>query len=421
MPTLQSITDEILIAAVNSAQERVVFIAPAVWPPLARAVSDAWRRLGAGGVTAILDVNAEVCRFGFGSMKGLEILQKAATSAGETLGNEPGVRICVLIADQQTFVFSPTPRLLEPSPGEHTDAATTVPKTNGIVLTSPIPNLEAEVGVGAGAEKELTRTIGLDPVKPKDVAAVEQELKENPPKPVDLARAVNVYNARIQFVELTVAGCKLSQHTAKLPKHLVHILKENKELEKKINNSIRLLDEDDKLITDSELSEATIMAERDQIEQEFLIHVPGGTIFERARRIELEEAVTKLNVTIADFSKKVEKVLAERFATTATALSHELLPEVMNDIPPSWERFVGKNPAPEKVRYRIEDVLLMAFGDPKTKVSRMKASMVFKDVTFEMLQNQEFRAIVAENFDGLPTMKQYNAVPEREDFNLSNE
>jgi len=205
MPTLQSITDEILIAAVNSARERVVFIAPAVWPPLARAVSDAWRRLGAGGVTAILDVNAEVCRFGFGSMKGLEILQKAATSAGETLGNEPGVRICVLIADQQTFVFSPTPRLLEPSPGEPTDAATTVPKTNGIVLTSPIPNLEAEVGVGAGSEKELTRTIGLDPVKPTDVAAVDKELKENPPKPVDLARAVNVYNARIQFVELTVA------------------------------------------------------------------------------------------------------------------------------------------------------------------------------------------------------------------------
>jgi len=93
----------------------------------------------------------------------------------------------------------------------------------------------------------------------------------------------------------------------------------------------------------------------------------------------------------------------------------------MNDIPPSWDRFVGKNPVPEKVRFRIEDVLLMAFGDPKTKVSRMKASMVFKDVTFEMLQNQEFRSIVAENFDGLPTMKQYNAVPEREDFNLSNE
>jgi hypothetical protein len=90
----------------------------------------------------------------------------------------------------------------------------------------------------------------------------------------------------------------------------------------------------------------------------------------------------------------------------------------MNDIPPSWERFVGKNPVPEKVRYRIEDVLLMAFGDPKTKVSRMKASMVFKDVTFEMLQNQDFRTIVAENFDGLPTMKQYNAAPERDEPNL---
>jgi hypothetical protein len=416
MSTLQAITDELLMSAISSARERAVFIAPGVWPDLAQAIADAWHRLGAGKVTVILDVNAEACRFGYGSLEGLEILQKAASSLGETVANEPGIRICVVIADDQTFVFSPTPRLLEPSPGEETNAATSVPKTNGIVMGTPPPGLELEIG--AGPEKELTRTIGLDAVKPNDVAAVEQDLKQNPAKPFDLARAVNVYNARIQFVDLTVAGCKLSQHTAKLPKHLVHIIKGNKELEKKINNSIRLLDENDKLITDSELSEVTIMAERDQIEEEFLIHVPGGTIFERARRLELEAAVTKLNTTITEFSKKVEKVLAARFAATATALSCELLPEVMNDIPPSWERFVGKNPVPEKVRYRIEDVLLMAFGDPNTKISRMKASMVFKDVTFEMLQNQDFRTIVAENFDGLPTMKQYNAAPERHEPNL---
>ncbi|MCB1212436.1 MAG: hypothetical protein KDK97_24140, partial [Verrucomicrobiales bacterium] len=137
MPTLQAITDELLMSAIGPARERVVFIAPGIWPELARALAAAWQRLGVGQVTVILDVNAEACRFGYGSLEGLEILQKAASSLGESVANEPGVRICVVIADDQTFVFSPTPRLLEPSPGEETNAATSAPKTNGIVMGTP--------------------------------------------------------------------------------------------------------------------------------------------------------------------------------------------------------------------------------------------------------------------------------------------
>ena len=64
MATLQSITDELLISAIEHAAQRVVLVSPAVWPPLAKCVADAWRQLGPEKVIVILDVDSEVCRFG---------------------------------------------------------------------------------------------------------------------------------------------------------------------------------------------------------------------------------------------------------------------------------------------------------------------------------------------------------------------
>ncbi len=276
MPTLQSITDDLIIKTIDSAKERLVFIAPAVWPSLAESVAQAWNRLGADRVTAILDVDPEVCRFGFGSLDGFQILQTAATLHGQTLGNEPGIRICVVIADDRTLIFSPTPKLIEAPPGENTEVTTTRPKTNGIVLDKPPATLSDEVG--AGSEKDARRTVGIDPVQPKKLESVAQDLEVNPPKPFDLTQAVQVYNGLIQFVELRVVGCRLSEHRAKLPKDLIHIVKQNKELARKITNSIKLLDGEDELVTDEELSETTIGAVRTKIEEDLLTHVPGGTV-----------------------------------------------------------------------------------------------------------------------------------------------
>src|SRR4051812_17995304 len=107
MPAIQAITDELIIEAISGANTRVVLIAPGVWPSVANAITNAWQRLGPGRVTVILDFAPELCRLGYGSLEGLQILQKAATAVGETLSEEPGIRICVMIVDEQTFVFSP--------------------------------------------------------------------------------------------------------------------------------------------------------------------------------------------------------------------------------------------------------------------------------------------------------------------------
>lgn len=106
-----------LVASIQEAHRRVFIIAPGVWPPVAKAIAEAWSRLGPERVGVILDVDPEVCRIGYGSLEGIEILQTAAMAANQPIAQEPGIRICIFIIDEQTIVFSPSPRLIETPPG----------------------------------------------------------------------------------------------------------------------------------------------------------------------------------------------------------------------------------------------------------------------------------------------------------------
>lgn len=413
MSTLQSITDELLIASIDRAVHRVVLVAPAVWPPLAGSVADAWRRLGPDKVVVILDVDPEVCRFGYGSLEGMELLQKAATDLGETLGHEKGVRIAVVIADDQTFVFAPTPRQLEAPPDDATTPSTSRPRANGIVLSKPPETLKDELGLGL--EKDAQRIFGLEAVKREKVEEVARDLKQNPPKPFDLARAVNVYNSHIQFVEFKVGGCKLSSHKARLPKDLLHVVRKNEALARKIENSIQLLDSDDALITDPELSEESIFKSRTAIEDRFLLQIPNvGTVILRADKEKFSVEVERLKQQIKRFAERALGKLVDHFVKTAKELAAELLDDVFTDIPTQWRKKLGSRPDREQVRWFITEALHRAFGDPDGRIGKMDVKVVFKDVTYEMLKEPGFISLVSERFPDLKHIEEYTAAKERQ-------
>ena len=439
MPAIQEITDVLLIEAINSAKQRVVMIAPGVWPPLANAIAEAWERLDRDRVTVILDVDPEICRIGYGSLEGLKILQAAATAHGEALAEEPGIRICVVIIDQQTFVFSPTPRQLEAPPGDSPSEGTPLPpavspsqlplelppphlpqkspsppKANGIVFEQPPPKLESDLG--AGPDGDSGRTLGMETLNDEKLEKVTKDLEKNPTKNFDLSRAVNVYNAKLQFVELKVAGCKLSQHKARLPKALIHVLKKNPQLEEKIENSIKLLDSSDDLISGPGLSQESIFAERDRVQEKYLRSVDGvGTVIERARKTEFADDLKPLKKLVVDFARGIEAKLAERFEHTARQIAEELLEEVLANPPDKWRPKLGPHPNRERVLSFIVEELLRAFGTPAGKVGKMKVGVVFKDVTYDMLKDPDFQQQMEKYFPDLPPMDEYRAAREREE------
>ncbi len=422
MSALQTITDALLIESIDRASQRVVMIAPGVWPPLAKSIAAAWQRLGSEQVTVILDVDPEICRIGYGSLEGLRILQAAAKLAGEALGEEPGVRICVVIVDEQTFVFSPTPRQLEAPPGASPIAGSPQPKANGIVLSKPPAALEIELG--GGPEGIIGRTLGIGALDEKKLEEVAKDLEVNPPKAFDLARAVNVYNAKIRFVELKVGGYRVSQHTVTLPKHLVNVAKKNKDLARKIDSAVKLLDSNDALVGGDELfledfgpknvSQTIVEGMRNAIEETYLRPIKGvGKIIKRAQISEFEAAVADLQITLSAFSKLLMAGLAEQYRKTADDIATAILPDVLNQLPEKWLKQLGNSPSEEHVRFRIIDDLIQSFGEPDKKCDSMKASFLYKDVTYDMLKDPNFSAEVAEHFPDLHLVEEFNAVKER--------
>jgi hypothetical protein len=78
---------------------------------------------------------------GYGTLEGLKTLRNAAHQLGTVVCHQPGVRIGLLIVDEITLVYSPTPLLLE--------SGTTRPdRPNAIQLGQPPENVIRDVGLG---------------------------------------------------------------------------------------------------------------------------------------------------------------------------------------------------------------------------------------------------------------------------------
>jgi hypothetical protein len=196
--TFTTATDDSLIALIKGARNRLALIAPAMTTPVAKALAARMPDLPALYLTVILDADAEVYRMGYGDPEALEIIRKASNEAMFDLREQPGVRIGVLISDDQTMVYAPVSRNVEAG-------STTEEKPNAIMLEGASTDRLAEAAGAAEGETE----VGVMGMEPKRVAQMEADLKTNPPGPFDLTRKLRVFVTEVQFIELRVPNAYL--------------------------------------------------------------------------------------------------------------------------------------------------------------------------------------------------------------------
>jgi hypothetical protein len=214
-------------------------------------------------------------------------------------------------------------------------------------------------------------------------------------------------------VELRLGGCKLSEHKAQLPDHLIQVLKKNPALSKKIGKNIKLIDEEDGLVTDPKLSQETLFKHRETIQNQYLRPVKGvGTVIERSKKADFSKDVDLLKAEVEKFAAGIETKLAERFQATAEQLADEILEDVLTDLPQQWRKKLGPKPDSKRVRWFVLEDLFKAFGTPAGKVGKMKVETVFKDVTYDMLNEPGFREQMAEYFPDLPLLEEFSAAKE---------
>lgn len=318
MSTFTTVDDQVLVEYIRGAQKRIVFVAPGLFQPVADAIAERINAPGDVSVSLILDVDPEVCRLGYGHIDALRSVKNLADQEGIDLRHQPGLRLGLLIVDELTILYAPTPRLIEattrsPETRDPVKGEVRQPdKPNAVVLGAQVSSL-LESACGAGKDSlPLKGEIGRGAVTPALVKEVAEDLERMPPKEFDVARIERVFSSLLQYVDLNITGYKLSAKQAPVPPYLLG-LEADSDLASRWKNTFKpfaerkLLnvrvpcnEDDSAAMRKSEdgkrdYGEEALERERKQIESRFFIVLAGfGTFIKRADRPVFDARIKRL-------------------------------------------------------------------------------------------------------------------------------
>jgi hypothetical protein len=407
MGTFCTVNDAVLIRLIQKAVRRIVFIAPGVHEEIANALGQRFSEVGGIEITIIIDPDEDVCRIGYGDLKGLQRLQELAKHNGFWVKSQPGLRVGVVLADDQMLVWSPTPRSVEAPPSERLQDSNSLfepagpAAPNGLVLGQN-PGEQVAMAIAAeGKDSNLYNSeIGKTVLSPEQVKEAETSLTKNPPIPVDLARVTRVFSTKLQFVEFTIKRAKLSRMQLKVPSNLLnadvkgelqgliesklHAFADLRETEIKVPAFVKgekAYDFQNKQIFES-VSESSLERFRHDIEKRFMYNIPGyGRLIEKDSKAEFDKQVDAYTVQITAHSEGLRKLLDEK--------ASEILDEAVDLILTRKSRSYNATPEQTIDRNKLRTELQKGLNRAKAEYPVVKK--IFKDVTYEQTQSQEFR------------------------------
>lgn len=388
MSTFRSVNDGVLVDLIKQAERRIVYIAPGLYLPVAQALCRRFSEMDDLSVTLVLDADEDVCRIGYGEIEALKQVHAQSSAAGFFVRSQPGLRVGILLADDQTMIWSPTPCTVEAAPDE---------AANGVFLGSNPNEQIAHAVCAEGTETSLSDAeIGTAAITPAQVDETAEALAGNPPIPVDLARITRVFSTKLQFVELKVAGSRLSQQQVRIPSDLLNADAEE-QLRTLLDTNLRVFAEYREIPVDvpmyvrgepafgsdgqpltEPVSEISLERERKAMERDFLFDMGNfGRLMERARRAEFEKCIEAFKVRLEAHSEGVRRTIAES--------SDAIIKDAVNLIIDRITRSGHQVPDPGALYARLSSSMGRVEGEIP------KVSVVFKEVTFEQTQDENFR------------------------------
>ena len=403
MDVFYAVDDAALIRHIRAAAKCVIYIAPGIHMAVAQALGQRFSEVDLLDVTVVVDPDEDVCRIGYGEIAGLQLLHELANKHHLALKSQSGLRIGVLITDDQTIVWSPTPRAIEAPPnsmGEFGLRSIGKSFPNGLIVgTNPAREIAyAVMAEGTNADPRFAE-IGSQAVTPEQVQEAVEALTQNPPIPVDLARVTRVLSTKLQFVEFKVVGAKLSRQQLHISSDKLNA-DANNELKQMIQAQLKpfadLRDEEIEVPEFSNgiavmangkqqrvsVSERSLGQRRVMLEQRYLYSIAGfGNLIEKSKKRDFELEVKALTVQLEAHSTGLRKMLDEQAVRIVDGAVDLIIARMLR----GQENSKRSQPKPEDLRREFQS------GIDRVKGSTPKASLVFKDVTFEQTTNPAFR------------------------------
>lgn len=391
-------SDAALVELVSSAHQRLVIVSPALGDAVVDAVIEQLAKRPALSVTIILDADPEVYRFGFGSEKALKRLHEICLANDLAIRKQPGLRIGLVVSDDDTMIFTPTPLLIEAG-------SKTPEKPNAVILRGATAN---QIAIATGNDANASpkkQEIGAEPVRQTEIAQTLANLSDNPPQSFYIARALRVFTSKVQYVEFEATGYKLERKVVPLPAELMDV--DDSALRDQMTSRIRspLKDlsavsieiERDGKKTNQTVDGRWLDVERKRIEDEYLytIHGFGKVILQTKREAFKAEAES--------FASLIKKYIAI-IRGAITDRRNSFIESVVAEYTPRWTRrpprFYAEfhiQPTPENIK---ADLLRLAGNlfDESVDFKEPSVRIVPKNIAPESMRDPAFKAKVEAAF-----------------------
>lgn len=389
-------TDDEVEKLVRGARTRLAVIAPGVTMPVAEALAERMRDMPALSVTVILDADPEVYRMGYGDTEALNIIREASENFMFDLREQPGVRIGVVISDERAIVYAPVSRNVEAG-------STSVEQPNAIMLdgaaTSALavasgatPSTEAE---DSDSISDIEQEVGKQALVPEKVEKMQENLKENPPRPFDLTRQLTVFVSKVQYIELRISNAMLSSRKIRLPQHFIKLrdknlrsgIKSTLDIPVDLKLKIKVEFEFDKQCEKHYVNEEYLKRLRNDIEKEYLHDwsTRGKIIFKKDKKAFMKKVERLINMTKA-YRDTLQNKISENKEKFKNDMVAEFMEYWIQDPPEHLKRSgnIDKNSCKSDIESAAEKMF-----DDAISLKDPEATQVFKDISYEDITNEK--------------------------------
>tara|TARA_R110001599_G_scaffold263053_2_gene463647 strand:- start:2553 stop:3767 length:1215 start_codon:yes stop_codon:yes gene_type:complete len=403
MICFKSLTPTVIGTMICEAKTRVIYSAPSLTDETASALISIYKVLG-DQCLVVVDHDEQLFRLGYGQNEAITML----VEQGVPIRKQAGLRIGCLIIDEQGWVFSLSPMAVE---AQETDSI-----VNAMSLGSDQID-QVITALAVNTSQELSRSqkqpeLGQQALSVEEVKQVSKTITENPPQAFDLQRQVRVYQAHLQFVDIELEGGRIEQRTVRLPKEFKEALFANdKEIEQRLNANYKLINNQ---------ASAEFASLREEVKSLREIYAPSlgsrlGRVLLLARKKEFTTKVTDLQKRLDAYCKDALHSIQETIEQSLNDLAKNLAHAVKEN-PPKGLKGRCSNITNEIAEEYLRDILYKIAPSAKTLLAKTQLHCTFKDVTLEMLEDNEFQQKVLAEFPYEPwakPFKQYSAAKGR--------
>jgi hypothetical protein len=392
MQVFRSIQDVDLIRSIAGATKRVVFVAPGVSAAVAKALESCLARHPVPHIMIVLDADEETCRLGYCDALSLEMLSMAATKRGIPVRQQRGIRLGLLMADDEILVWTPTPEMFE--------APRRVNEPNGLLFTQDtLRRLPEALGVDP-AHPAAKAEIGTEPLKHEEVAKVVAAIKAAPPAPFDLSRLSRVFSSKFQFIETVLRGAELTKREMRLDSLIVNS-DAPEELQPLLHTTVQPFNTDaDKAIDVPVLvngeqafnragkpltlptTQSEIRNYWTKLTDRYIVNLPGfGRIIRQADKVKFEEGKAAF--------ESVLKAWVQGFQELVKGDHEQRVQRVVTLVEQRMQRASGRQ---KLTREQIEK--LVRKGLDNLRVIEPSVKVVYKNITVESTRDSEFMEVL---------------------------